>query len=73
MPSKDVIYVQDGMQRAVAGRHISRSVKYQRQQCIITVARQSDASESGAAETISKPIVQLAFLCRQFIISRILC
>jgi hypothetical protein len=57
MPSNDVIYVQDGMQRAVAGRHSSRSVKYQRQQRIITIARQSDASESGAAETISKPIV----------------
>lgn len=57
MPSNDVIYVQDCMQRAVAGRHISRSVKYQRQQRIITIARQSDASESGAAETIGKPIV----------------
>jgi len=62
MPSNDVIYVQDGMQSAVAGRHISRSVKYQRQQRFITIARQSDASESGAAETISKPVVKLAFL-----------
>jgi hypothetical protein len=73
MPSKDVLYVQDGMQRAVAGRHISRSVKYQRQQRNSIIASQSDASESGAAETISNPIVYLAFLLRQFIISRILC
>jgi len=71
MPSNDVIYVQDGMQRAVAGRHISRSVKYHRQRRFITIARQSDSSECGAAETISKPVVQLAFLFRQLIIGRI--
>jgi hypothetical protein len=59
MPSNDVIYVQDGMQRAVAGRqaHLEKCLKYQRQQRIITIARQSDASESGAAETITKPTV----------------